>query len=161
MSLGWFKFPFGYWFQNWLWLYVRNYFRSIFGLIDFYHELNYWLDKIIVAEQFWINLLYFLFFVEEALQAYPPTHIRPRRAWHLAKASLRCRRRSLKRQKERAVDSSPSRVSTSGGTSSANTGNTSNKNGSATNSSSTSSTVSSSTPPPPPPSQTQLLKFES
>lgn len=39
----------------------------------------------------------------EALQAYPPVHIRPRRAWHLAKASLRCRRRSLKRQKERQV----------------------------------------------------------
>jgi len=39
---------------------------------------------------------------KEALEAYPPINIRPRRAWHLAKASLRCRRRSLRRQKERS-----------------------------------------------------------
>ena len=38
---------------------------------------------------------------EEALLQYPPINIRPRRAWHLAKASLRCRRRSLRRQKEK------------------------------------------------------------
>jgi hypothetical protein len=37
----------------------------------------------------------------EALDTYPPINIRPRRAWHLAKASLRCRRRSLRRQKEK------------------------------------------------------------
>jgi hypothetical protein len=40
---------------------------------------------------------------KEALQAYPPINIRPRRAWHLAKASLRCRRRSLRRQQEKQV----------------------------------------------------------
>lgn len=40
---------------------------------------------------------------KEALEAYPPINIRPRRAWHLAKASLRCRRRSLRRQKERSI----------------------------------------------------------
>ncbi|RNA28619.1 hypothetical protein BpHYR1_008628 [Brachionus plicatilis] len=40
---------------------------------------------------------------KEALEAYPPINIRPRRAWHLAKASLRCRRRSLRRQKEKQV----------------------------------------------------------
>lgn len=34
---------------------------------------------------------------------YPPINIRPRRAWHLAKASLRCRRRSLRRQKEKQI----------------------------------------------------------
>jgi len=39
----------------------------------------------------------------EALQTYPPINIRPRRAWHLAKASLRCRRRSLRRQQEKIV----------------------------------------------------------
>lgn len=39
----------------------------------------------------------------EALLAYPPVNIRPRRAWHLAKASLRCRRRSLRRQKEKQI----------------------------------------------------------
>jgi len=44
----------------------------------------------------------------EALQAYPPVNIRPRRAWHLAKASLRCRRRSLRRQKEKQILSSSS-----------------------------------------------------
>jgi hypothetical protein len=97
-------------------------------------------------------------FVGEALQAYPPTHIRPRRAWHLAKASLRCRRRSLKRQKERTGDASPSRSNSSGnnanGTNNNNNNNKNNSNSlngnkknSATNSSST-STASSSTPPP-------------
>ena len=40
---------------------------------------------------------------KEALQAFPPINIRPRRAWHLAKASLRCRRRSLRRQKEKQI----------------------------------------------------------
>jgi len=44
----------------------------------------------------------------EALQAYPPVNIRPRRAWHLAKASLRCRRRSLRRQKEKQILSTSS-----------------------------------------------------
>ncbi len=38
---------------------------------------------------------------------YPPVNIRPRRAWHLAKASLRCRRRSLRRQKEKLILSNP------------------------------------------------------
>lgn len=38
---------------------------------------------------------------KDALEMYPPINIRPRRAWHLAKASLRCRRRSLRRQKEK------------------------------------------------------------
>lgn len=53
---------------------------------------------------------------KEALEAYPPINIRPRRAWHLAKASLRCRRRSLRRQKERSVvttqQATPSSMST-------------------------------------------------
>lgn len=40
---------------------------------------------------------------KEALIHYPPINIRPRRAWHLAKASLRCRRRSLRRQKEKQI----------------------------------------------------------
>lgn len=39
---------------------------------------------------------------------YPPINIRPRRAWHLAKASLRCRRRSLRRQKEKQILTSSS-----------------------------------------------------
>jgi hypothetical protein len=41
----------------------------------------------------------------EALIHFPPINIRPRRAWHLAKASLRCRRRSLRRQKEKQISS--------------------------------------------------------
>jgi hypothetical protein len=45
------------------------------------------------------------YFKEDALQQYPPINIRPRRAWHLAKASLRCRRRSLRRQKEKQITS--------------------------------------------------------
>lgn len=49
-----------------------------------------------------------LLFIDEALQAFPPVNIRPRRAWHLAKASLRCRRRSLKRQKEKQILSTSS-----------------------------------------------------
>lgn len=40
---------------------------------------------------------------KDALEMYPPINIRPRRAWHLAKASLRCRRRSLRRQKEKQI----------------------------------------------------------
>lgn len=43
---------------------------------------------------------------KDALEMYPPINIRPRRAWHLAKASLRCRRRSLRRQKEKLMSSS-------------------------------------------------------
>ena len=47
----------------------------------------------------------YFYFIEDALQQYPPINIRPRRAWHLAKASLRCRRRSLRRQKEKQITS--------------------------------------------------------
>lgn len=45
---------------------------------------------------------------KDALESYPPINIRPRRAWHLAKASLRCRRRSLRRQKEKQILSTSS-----------------------------------------------------
>jgi len=45
---------------------------------------------------------------KDALEVYPPVNIRPRRAWHLAKASLRCRRRSLRRQKEKQILSNSS-----------------------------------------------------
>jgi hypothetical protein len=86
----------------------------------------------------------------------------------LAKASLRCRRRSLKRQKERSLDylfPSPSQVKASPVNATTNTNNnTGNKNnGSATNSSptsaasSSSSSASSSAATPPP---SHLLKFK-
>ncbi|CAF1091672.1 unnamed protein product, partial [Brachionus calyciflorus] len=55
---------------------------------------------------------------KEALDAYPPINIRPRRAWHLAKASLRCRRRSLRRQKEKQILASTMVASVSSTTSS-------------------------------------------
>ena len=41
----------------------------------------------------------FYFFQEEAVENYLPDNIRPRRAWHLAKASLRTLKRTLNNRK--------------------------------------------------------------
>ncbi len=40
-----------------------------------------------------------LFLKEEAVESYLPDNIRPRRAWHLAKASLRTLKRTLNNRK--------------------------------------------------------------
>ena len=46
-----------------------------------------------------IQLNNYLFIIEEAVENYLPDNIRPRRAWHLAKASLRTLKRTLNNRK--------------------------------------------------------------
>ena len=59
---------------------------------------------------------------------YPPINIRPRRAWHLAKASLRCRRRSLRRQKEKQILTNSSTENPHGNINETNNNNNNNAN---------------------------------
>ena len=58
-------------------------------------KLDYILKKFLWNSQFFI----FFYFVEEAVENYLPENIRPRRAWHLAKASLRTLKRTLNNRK--------------------------------------------------------------
>ena len=66
---------------------IRSKHREFFNLLNFHF--------IILTNSFSFSLL----LIEEAVENYLPDNIRPRRAWHLAKASLRTLKRTLNNRK--------------------------------------------------------------